>query len=69
MIGSDPKTTGALDLLWGAESMAPVIGRTPRQVHNMLVRGLLPARKIGTRWVITRDALIAFFTQPDQKVA
>jgi len=62
-MGQDVKYPEALDLLWGAEEMASVIKRTPRQVHNMLVRGLLPAKKVGSRWCILKQALEVFFLQ------
>lgn len=45
--------------IWGAENMAPVIGRTERQVFHMLNAGLLPAKKVGGRWVSTRRKLLA----------
>ncbi len=55
------RETPLIDLIWEAEAIAEVIGRTPRQTHHMLAQGLLPARKVGGRWVASRAALTAFF--------
>jgi hypothetical protein len=52
---------GALDLIWGAEEIAKLIGRTTRSTFHMLDNGELPARKVGGRWVAERGKLIAFF--------
>jgi hypothetical protein len=51
----------ALNLVWGAEAIAAVIGRTPRQTFHLLDGGQLPARKVGGRWVAERGKLVAFF--------
>lgn len=51
----------ALDLLWGAEEIAKVIGRSGRATFDMLDKGQLPAKKVNGRWVIPRSKLIAFF--------
>jgi hypothetical protein len=50
-----------LDLVWGAEEIARVLNRTPRQVFHMLKQGELPARKIAGRWVATRKNLRELF--------
>jgi hypothetical protein len=50
-----------LDLVWGAASIAKVIGHTTRATFHMLEAGELPARQIGRRWVASRKALEAFF--------
>ena len=50
----------ALDLVWGAEEIARIIGRTPQQVYHMLRTGKLPAKHIGERWVVSRQKLIEF---------
>ncbi len=56
------KETEALDLLWGADQMAPVIKRSARQVAHMLLQGHLPgARKVGGQWCISERALRSFF--------
>ncbi|MBB4103548.1 hypothetical protein GGQ66_002106 [Rhizobium borbori] len=51
-----------IDLIWGAEEIAKVIGRSARVTFHLLTTGALPARKVGGRWVIERSKLIAFFT-------
>lgn len=48
------------DIVWEAAGIGEVIGRTPRQVVHMLNMGLLPAKKVGGRWVASRKKLIAF---------
>ena len=52
-----------LDLVWGGEAIAEVIGRTPRITFNLLEKRQLPAKKVGGRWVAERSKLIAFFTE------
>jgi hypothetical protein len=44
------------DLVWGADAIGNVIGRTARQVDHLLHKGLLPARKFGGRWVSSRKS-------------
>ena len=51
----------ALELIWGAEEIAKLIGRTTRATFHMLDSGELPAKKVGGRWVAERGKLIAFF--------
>ena len=53
----------ALDLVWEVAAIAKVIGRTPRQTFGMLEKGLLPARKVGGRWVAERGKLASFFLE------
>jgi len=52
-----------LELIWGIEDIAKVIGRTPRQTYHMLVSGNLPAKQVGNRWVAERGKLTAFFLE------
>ena len=52
-----------IDLIWGMNAIAKVIGRTPRQTYSMLVAGQLPARRVGQRWVAKREALERFFEE------
>lgn len=52
-----------LDLIWGAEAIADVIGRTPRVTFHLLATGAIPAKKVGDRWVAERSKLIAFFME------
>lgn len=54
-------TTESLDLIWGAEAIAQLIGRTPRVTFHLLTTGAIPAKKVGDRWVAERSKLIAFF--------
>lgn len=57
------KDAEPLDLIWGAEEMAKLIGRTPPQVYHMLNAGHLPAKQIGDRWVISRQKLVSVFLE------
>lgn len=50
-----------LDLIWGAEDIGKIIGRSTRAVFDMLEKGELPAKKVNGRWVIARSKLIAVF--------
>jgi hypothetical protein len=50
-----------IDLVWGADEIAKIIGRTPRITFHLLSTGQMPGKKVGNRWVIERSQLIAFF--------
>jgi hypothetical protein len=50
-----------LDLLWGAEAIGAAINKSPRQAFELLTKGLLPARKVGKRWVASRRKLRELF--------
>ncbi|MBY5481929.1 DNA-binding protein [Rhizobium leguminosarum] len=63
MTQSEENTTGRLDLIWGVEAIADLIGRTPRQTFHILKTGQLPGKKVGGRWVAERSKLIAFFME------
>ncbi|MBL0374009.1 DNA-binding protein [Rhizobium sp. KVB221] len=52
-----------MDLIWEVAEIAKLIGRTDRQTFHMLSAGLLPAKKVGGRWVCSRSKLIAFFME------
>lgn len=52
-----------MELVWGAEAIAKLIGRSPRATFHMLDNGELPAKKVGGRWVAERSKLIAFFKE------
>lgn len=54
-------TDNGMELVWGAEAIAKLIGRTARATFYMLDNGELPAKKVGGRWVAERSKLIAFF--------
>jgi hypothetical protein len=55
---SDIDGLPATDLVWGCAAIGRVINRTGRQTYHMLERGLLPAKKIGARWVASRRKLL-----------
>ena len=50
------------ELIWGASAIARAIGRTDRQTFHLLNQGILPAKRVGNRWVAERGALMRFFT-------
>jgi len=52
-----------LDLVWGVEAIARIIGRTPRVTFHLCKTEQLPAKKVGNRWVAERGNLIAFFKE------
>lgn len=52
-----------IDLIWGGEEISKVIGRTPRITFALLEKGELPAKKVGGRWVASRQKLIDFFME------
>jgi hypothetical protein len=45
--------------VWGAAEIGAVIGKPERAVFHLLENGLLPARKVGGRWVASRKKLLA----------
>jgi hypothetical protein len=47
------------DLLWGVREIGQAIRRSDRQTYHLLMRGLLPGRKIGASWVASRRKLFA----------
>jgi hypothetical protein len=55
------EATESLGLVWGAEKIARVIGKTPRATYALLEDGEIPAKKVGGRWVADRGNLSAFF--------
>lgn len=58
----------ALDLVWGAEAIAKVIGQTVRATFRLLDGGHLPARKVGGRWVASRSELARAFQAAEIKI-
>ncbi|RUW61834.1 DNA-binding protein [Mesorhizobium sp. M7A.F.Ca.US.008.03.1.1] len=50
-----------LDLVWGIDGIAKLIGRTERQTYYLLSNGKLPAKQVGNRWVAERGNLLRFF--------
>jgi len=63
MARNDNSQDVTFDLVWGAEEIAKLIGRSPRSVFHMLDTGELPAKKVGGRWVAERNKLLAFFLE------
>jgi hypothetical protein len=53
----------SLDLVWGIEAIAKLIGRTERQTYHMLSTGKLPAKQVGNRWVAERGKILRFFME------
>ncbi|MQW38152.1 DNA-binding protein [Sinorhizobium meliloti] len=53
----------SIDLIWGVEAVAKIIGRTERQTFHLLSTGQLPAKKVGGRWVAERGNLLRFFLE------
>ena len=58
---TDPGSDLGSDLVWGTTGIGRVIGQNSRQTAHMLENGMLPAKKVGGRWVAARSALRAFF--------
>ncbi|MBX8814197.1 DNA-binding protein [Pseudochrobactrum asaccharolyticum] len=56
-----PNEESTMELIWGINAIARLIGRTDRQAFHMVSTGQLPAKKVGGRWVAERSKLIAFF--------
>jgi hypothetical protein len=54
--------TTASDVIWGATSIAKAIGQTERATYHLLASGLVPAKRIGGRWVASRRKLLAALT-------
>lgn len=53
-----------IDLIWGADEIGKIIGRSPRVTFHLLTTGALPAKKVGGRWVAERGKLLSFFLEP-----
>jgi predicted DNA-binding transcriptional regulator AlpA len=57
-------TSEGLDLIWGVEEIAGLIGRTERQTYHMIKKGHLPmVKQVGERYVASRQKLVAFFLE------
>ena len=48
----------SLDVVWGAEGVAPIIKRSERQARHLLKRGIIPNRRVGRTFVTTRGEII-----------
>lgn len=57
----EAQINSGLDLVWEAGPIGKVLGLTARQTHYMLANGVIPAKKIGGRWVAERSQLTKFF--------
>ncbi len=61
------KTLEPTDLLWGPHPMAVVANTTTRKMQNMLTRKVIPARKVGHRYVISERVLREFLLGAPQR--
>lgn len=52
-----------IELIWGGDNIAKIIGRTKRITFHLLETGQLPAKKVGGRWVAERNKLLSFFLE------
>ena len=57
------ETTPADDLLDGADAFVAFTGFSRRRVFYLLKKGLLPAGKLGTRWIGSKAAVRRALTQ------
>lgn len=60
---TDAPQPAPLDLVWGTEAIAAVIGRSRRQTADALYKGQLPAKKVNGRYVASRRKLREFFEE------
>jgi hypothetical protein len=59
----------ASDVIWGADAIAKVIGRSARATFYMLGNGTLPAKRVGGRWCASRRKLLARLVGDDESGA
>lgn len=53
-----------LDLIWGVDEIARLIGRNYQQTYHLIRSGKLPmVRQVGERYVASRPKLVAFFQE------
>lgn len=52
-------------LLW-PETLAPYLGMRPDSVRALIRRGILPAAKVGRRYIVRRAALLAFLERGER---
>jgi hypothetical protein len=52
-------------IVWGADGIGRVIGRSARQTHHLLAIGAIPAKKIGGRWAADAEVLRNLFRETD----
>jgi hypothetical protein len=46
-------------LLYNVREVARLLGRTPRATHRLIQKGLIPARRLGGRFVVLPEELQA----------
>jgi hypothetical protein len=51
------------DLIWGAEAIAETLNQKLRPIYYQLENGLIPAGKVGEKWVASRSALREHFAK------
>jgi hypothetical protein len=60
--------TDGNEIIWGAEAIGAAIGLNKRQTFHALETGSLQgARKLGRKWCITRQNLLANFDERTTK--
>jgi hypothetical protein len=52
--------------IWGADRIAREIGLDRQATYHLLSRGLLPAKRVGRRWVSSRTRLRQALTSVKQ---
>lgn len=57
------RTTPASDLIEGVDAIARFIGQPKRRTNYLLEKGALPAGKLGTRWVASKQRLARFYAE------
>jgi hypothetical protein len=53
--------TLADDLLWSVEAIGREIGKTPRQTTHLIEAKIIPATKLGGRYIASRRKLREYF--------
>jgi hypothetical protein len=56
-MANDDAETDTLDTLVGAKRIADYAGLNIRQAFHLLEQGILPAQKLGRRWVTTKSQI------------
>jgi hypothetical protein len=68
-MSNDDSRDGATDLVWGAAGISKIIGRPVSATFHLLEKGVLPARKVGGRWLASRRRLLAIGDGPMEPAA
>jgi hypothetical protein len=55
------------DTLWGVQAIADHIGRNRRQTYHYLQNKLIPGRKVGSIWIVSKSKLRAFLSDEGGK--